>query len=179
MYWTIGLNVLWFFYQFDKATRLVAEYVGNPMLIQKNFLNLGTPSTSSPTSTIMPSGGGNNNISNNLLSKVGNNKALMWQTALCASEELLRLLHAEEPLWITSQGTAIDDLVNYGIFHLPDPEIYTKIFPKDHQLRKKLNDARIECSKASTIVNMPPLQLVDMFLDSVSTFIQPLLFHSS
>ncbi|KAK4270635.1 hypothetical protein QN277_019418 [Acacia crassicarpa] len=151
--------------QCEKATRLLADYAGKPLRIQKNFLTLGTPSTSSSSSSeygLSLSLYGDNS---NLLPKQGSNKAVMWETAVCAREDLMKLLCADAPLWISPEISAVDH-VDHGFFFLPNPETYERIFLKAHHLRKRLTEnALVECSKASSVITMPPLQLVDMFLD--------------
>ncbi|XP_028752864.1 homeobox-leucine zipper protein ROC8-like [Neltuma alba] len=146
-------------HEYEKATRLVADYAGNPLIVQKDFLTLGTPSPSSqhamPTTSM-------SDDNSNMLPKQGIiNKAVMLETAISAIEELMRLMRVDEPLWVKSEAFELKE----GFF-LPNPETYERIFHRAHHLRKKLNNARVECSKASCVINMAPLQLVGMFLDS-------------
>ncbi|XP_054801451.1 homeobox-leucine zipper protein HDG11-like [Prosopis cineraria] len=150
----------------EKATRLLGDYVGKPMIIQKDFLTLGTPSSSSSEQAAMSMSMSDDN-SNMLPPKQGtiNSKAVMWETAVSSMEELVRLLRVNEPLWIRSEASEDVDDNNEGFF-LPNRSSYERIFPRAHHFGKKLNNARVECSKASRVVNMGPMQLVDMFLDA-------------
>ncbi|KAG5247200.1 homeobox-leucine zipper protein [Salix suchowensis] len=81
-------------------------------------------------------------------------KALMAETAASAADELVRLLRANEPLWIKSpsDGRYIIDRVGYE-------KLYTR------SGRFKSSNARVESSKDSAMVTMPGMDLVDMFLD--------------
>ncbi|KAJ6707298.1 HOMEOBOX-LEUCINE ZIPPER PROTEIN HDG10-RELATED [Salix viminalis] len=81
-------------------------------------------------------------------------KALMAETAASAADELVRLLRANEPLWIKSpsDGRYIIDRVGYE-----------KLYPRSG--RFKSSNAHVESSKDSAMVTMPGMDLVDMFLD--------------
>ncbi|KAJ6364459.1 hypothetical protein OIU76_029417 [Salix suchowensis] len=81
-------------------------------------------------------------------------KALMAETAASAADELVRLLRANEPLWIKSpsDGRYIIDRVGYE-----------KLYARSG--RFKSSNARVESSKDSAMVTLPGMDLVDMFLD--------------
>jgi hypothetical protein len=87
------------------------------------------------------------------------NKMIM-ETANNAMEDLTRLLNLNEPLWF---GPARD-----GSYIL-QRETYDTMYRKSNVLNG--SSVRIESSKDEIIVNMAGAQLVDMFLDSVSTSI--------
>lgn len=86
-------------------------------------------------------------------------KALMVDIANSAMDELVKLLCMNEPLWFRSM---VD-----GKFIL-QRGIYERTFHRSTNCLKGLRP-RIESSKDSRIVSMPGTQLVDMFLNSVST----------
>ncbi|KAK3218628.1 hypothetical protein Dsin_012598, partial [Dipteronia sinensis] len=84
-------------------------------------------------------------------------KAVMAQTVANATDELIRLLGVNEPLWVTSNNSSEGKYVIHR-------DSYEKIFPRYCHL--KIPHARIESSKYSGIVSMNGLQLVDIFLDA-------------
>ncbi|GAV58909.1 Homeobox domain-containing protein/START domain-containing protein [Cephalotus follicularis] len=83
-------------------------------------------------------------------------KSLMTDIAANAMEELLRLLQANETLWIKS-ATDGRDVLNL--------DNYQRIFPRANSHVKNPN-LRIEASRDSGVVIMNGLALVDMFMDS-------------
>lgn len=84
-------------------------------------------------------------------------KSLMSDIAASAMDELLRLLHTNEPMWIKSTTDGRDAL---------SLENYERIFPRAiNHLKNPC--IRIEASRDSGVVIMNGLALVDMFMDSV------------
>ncbi|KFK41777.1 hypothetical protein AALP_AA2G170800 [Arabis alpina] len=83
-------------------------------------------------------------------------KPVMTSIALTAMEELLRLLHTNEPLWTRTDGSR--DILNLGS--------YENLFPRSSN-RGKNHNLRIEASRSSGIVFMNAMALVDMFMDCV------------
>ncbi|XP_061956765.1 homeobox-leucine zipper protein HDG11-like [Populus nigra] len=83
-------------------------------------------------------------------------KSLMTAVAANAMEELLRLLQANEPLWMKS-STDGRDVLNL--------DSYQRIFPRAMNHLKNPN-VRIESSRDSGVVIMNGVALVDMFMDS-------------
>lgn len=83
-------------------------------------------------------------------------KSLMTDIAANAMEELLRLLQSNDPLWMKS-STDGRDVLNL--------ESYERIFPRATSHLKNPN-LRIEASRASGVVIMNGLALVDMIMDS-------------
>ncbi|KAH8491999.1 hypothetical protein Peur_071970 [Populus x canadensis] len=83
-------------------------------------------------------------------------KSLMTDVAANAMEELLRLLQANEPLWMKS-STDGRDVLNL--------DSYQRIFPRALSHLKNPN-VRIESSRDSGVVIMNGVALVDMFMDS-------------
>lgn len=84
-------------------------------------------------------------------------KALMAETAASAMDEVIKLLRINEPLWTKSASDGRNII---------DRTSYEKIFPKASQF--KSTNARTESSKDSAMVTMTGMNLVDMFVDSVS-----------
>ena len=84
-------------------------------------------------------------------------RAVMFETAATAMDELIRLLRTNEPLWVKSPSDG-----RYVI----QRDSYEKTFPRATHLRSSC--ARIESSKDSALVTMNATQLVDMLLDAVS-----------
>lgn len=87
-------------------------------------------------------------------------KSLMTDIAATAMDELLRLLQTNDPLWMKSPTDGRDVL---------DLESYEGIFPRGNANLKNPH-VRIEASRDSCVVIMNGLALVDMFMDSVSSF---------
>ena len=87
-------------------------------------------------------------------------KKTIVETANNAMEELTRLLNLNEPLWFrpTRDGS-----------YILQRETYDTMYHKSSVLNG--SSVRIESSKDDMIVNMAGAQLVDMFLDPVSTSI--------
>ncbi|XP_061339720.1 homeobox-leucine zipper protein HDG11-like [Gastrolobium bilobum] len=82
-------------------------------------------------------------------------KALMFEIAISAKEELLKLLDTNEPIWVKSSTDRR---------YMLHPETYEMVFPLGSHF--KTSTARVESSKDSRIVRIKPMQLIDMFLDS-------------
>lgn len=85
-------------------------------------------------------------------------KTLMTETAAGAMDELIRLVRINEPLWVKSATNE-----KYVLHH----DSYERIFPKATHF--KSSNARVESSKESVVVAMNGMQLVNMFLDPVSS----------
>lgn len=86
-------------------------------------------------------------------------KTMMSQVAMAAKEELLKLLCTNEPLWFKS---SLDQRFFLQL------ERYEKLFPRINHFQN--SKARVESSKDSGIVKIKAMELVDMLLDSVSTY---------
>ncbi|KAH7529418.1 hypothetical protein FEM48_Zijuj05G0182000 [Ziziphus jujuba var. spinosa] len=82
-------------------------------------------------------------------------KSLMTDIAANATEELLRLLQTNEPLWMKSSVDGRDVL---------NLDSYERLFPRPNSHLKNPN-FRIEASRYSGVVFMNSLALVDMFMD--------------
>ncbi|OMO96180.1 hypothetical protein CCACVL1_05054, partial [Corchorus capsularis] len=98
-------------------------------------------------------------LHHNLDPKTYNNihmeRAILFEAAGNAMDELVRLLQVNEPLWIKlpSNGTYVIQRENYE-----------RTFSKAIHLRSP--SARFESSKDSAVVSMNAIQLVNMFLDA-------------
>lgn len=89
-------------------------------------------------------------------------KTMMAETAANAMEELVKLLRIDDPLWVFSSSSDGRCTIHR--------DSYEKIFPRSNHF--KTSSARIESSKDSGMVIMNAMQLVDMFMDTVSIYIQ-------
>ncbi|KAI3517885.1 hypothetical protein L1887_17106 [Cichorium endivia] len=83
-------------------------------------------------------------------------KSVMADIASNAMDELIRLVQTNEPLWTKCQNDGMDVL---------NLDNYKRIFSRPNDNLKNPN-VRTEASKASGVVVMNSLQLVDMFVDS-------------
>lgn len=157
--------------QHEKVSNLLAKYIGKPISQLESLLPvLGSSLDLSPRSSLSQivaspavdlisdpvilngtaapyQSRGINDLEN----------ALMLETAATALEELIRLLRIDEPLWLKT--------LNDGRYVL-HRDSYEKIFPRPNHF--KSSTARTESSKASGVVTMSAIQLVDVILDAVS-----------
>ncbi|XVF80787.1 hypothetical protein PTKIN_Ptkin15bG0103200 [Pterospermum kingtungense] len=83
-------------------------------------------------------------------------RAMMYETAATAMDEVIRLLRTNEPLWVKSPSDG-----RYVI----ERDSYEKTFPRAN-INFRSSGARIESSKDSALVTMNAMQLVDMLLDA-------------
>ncbi|XP_057783989.1 homeobox-leucine zipper protein ROC8-like [Salvia miltiorrhiza] len=81
-------------------------------------------------------------------------RGAIMETASAAMDELLELLRVQDPLWISSS--------NDGRWTL-HRDSYDKLFPKPNHFKSAA--ARMESSKESGEVAMPPPRLLEAFLD--------------
>lgn len=158
--------------QHEKLSNLLAKYIGKPIphidalmpipgstfdaSLQPNFQNqaMGTANLDLDLCS-----GPLDNISLPFQFKgiTDLEKTFMIETATNGMDELIRLLRIDEPLWNKSLTDG-----RYVI----NRDSYEKICIRANHF--KSSSARFESSKDSRIVNMNAMQLVDMFLDSVS-----------
>lgn len=96
-------------------------------------------------------------------------KSLMVDIAGNAMNELIRLLQSNDPLWIksTSTSSSSSSTSSGEILNL---EAYDRIFPRPNNIQLKNPNVRIESSRASGVVIMNGLALVDMLMDAVIRF---------
>ncbi|KAG6581230.1 Homeobox-leucine zipper protein HDG12, partial [Cucurbita argyrosperma subsp. sororia] len=155
--------------QHEKVSNLLAKYIGKPISQLESLLPvLGSSLDLSPRSSltqIVPSPAVNLMSDPVILDRTATpyqsrgindlENALMMETAATALEELIRLLRIDEPLWMK--------ILNDGrcVLHR---DSYEKIFPRPNHF--KSSNARTESSKASGVVTMSAMQLVDAFLDA-------------
>ena len=88
-------------------------------------------------------------------------RALMYQAANDAKEELIILICTNEPLWVKSPTSS-----RRLVLH---PLSYDEIM-SPRAIHFKTPTARVESSKDSRIVRINAMQLVEMILDPVSTY---------
>ncbi|GJS81151.1 homeobox-leucine zipper protein HDG11 [Tanacetum coccineum] len=84
-------------------------------------------------------------------------KSVMTDIARNAMDELIRLLQTDEPLWTKGHMDGMEIL---------NIDNYKRLFSRHNDTLKNPN-VRTEASKASGVVMMNSLQLVDMFVDSI------------
>ncbi|KAK9059611.1 hypothetical protein SSX86_020315 [Deinandra increscens subsp. villosa] len=84
-------------------------------------------------------------------------KSLMAEIANNAMEQLMRLVHNSDPFWIKSPKDGTETL---------DLDSYKRIFARPNDSLKNPN-VRTEASRATSVVTMNSLKLVDMFVDSI------------
>lgn len=177
------------FSQLDRVSSIAAKYIGRPMLqlppvqpIHMSSLDLSMASYGGGTSNRMvmmnPSGP---SLDLDLLtgSAIGASsstinpdppfqiplhlsdmdKSLMAEIASNAMDELIRLVQTNEPLWIKGRKEGMETL---------NLDNYKRVFPRPNDTLKNPN-VRTEASRASGVVMANSLQLVDMFVDSVSS----------
>ncbi|XP_038880417.1 homeobox-leucine zipper protein HDG11-like isoform X2 [Benincasa hispida] len=153
----------------EKVSNLLAKYIGKPISQLESLLPvLGSSLDLSPRSSLTQIGaspavdlisdpiildGAATPYQSRGINDLEN--ALMLETAATALEELIRLLRIDEPLWMKT--------LNDGRYVL-HRDSYGKIFPRPNHF--KSSSARTESSKASGVVIMSAIQLVDFFLDA-------------
>ncbi|CAL0301020.1 unnamed protein product [Lupinus luteus] len=81
---------------------------------------------------------------------------MMVEVGNAAMDELVKLMHINEPIWINSS-------LGNGKLIL-NREDYEKTFLRARHFN--VPTVHVESSKSSTVVNMGPMKLIDMFLDS-------------
>ncbi|KAE9594847.1 putative transcription factor & lipid binding HD-SAD family [Lupinus albus] len=81
---------------------------------------------------------------------------MMVEVGNAAMDELVKLMHMNEPIWINSS-------LGDGKLIL-SREDYEKTFLRTRHFN--VPNVHVESSKSSTVVNMSPMKLIDMFLDS-------------
>lgn len=154
--------------QHERRSVILAKYVGKPVSEIK-LDDLPVCGSSSDSSTIgLPAMQGEENSffilspstsnSNDLKEFSYIEKKVMADAATIALDELARLLHMNEPLWIKS---TTDES-----YHLRR-EYYEKIFPVAAYFKR--STTRVDASKEITVVPMEGTALVDMLLDAVSS----------
>ncbi|XWS46462.1 hypothetical protein CRYUN_Cryun14cG0069100 [Craigia yunnanensis] len=118
----------------EKVSTLLAKYTGK-VISESESLTPITPTRFTPV--------------------IDMERAVMFETAATAMDELIRLLRTNEALWVKSPSNG-----RYVI----QRDSYVKTFPRATHLRS--SSARIESSKDSVLVTMNATQLVDMLLDA-------------
>ena len=96
--------------------------------------------------------------SNNLV-LMDEEKTVAMELAISSMDELVKMIRANEPLWIRN-GENGKDLLNI--------EEHTRMFHWQLNLKQRSSEFRTEASRDSTVVIMNSVTLVDAFLDAVS-----------
>ncbi|CAN6802133.1 hypothetical protein Bca52824_083116 [Brassica carinata] len=147
--------------ELERMSTVASKYMGRPISSHISTLH---PMHISPLDLSMTSLAGGPSLDFDLLpgSSMSSNfavsdmdKPIMNDIALTAMQELLRLVHTNEPLWSRSDGCG--EVLNLGS--------YENVFPRSSN-RGKNHNVRIEASRSSGIVFMNAMSLVDMFMDS-------------
>ncbi|CAF2061323.1 homeobox-leucine zipper protein HDG11 [Brassica napus] len=147
--------------ELERMSTVASKYMGRPISSHISTLH---PMHISPLDLSMTSLAGGPSLDFDLLpgSSMSSNfavsdmdKPIMNDIALTAMQELLRLVHTNEPLWSGSDGCG--EVLNLGS--------YENVFPRSSN-RGKNHNVRIEASRSSGIVFMNAMSLVDMFMDS-------------
>ncbi|KAL7589898.1 hypothetical protein Lser_V15G35652 [Lactuca serriola] len=176
--------------ELDRVSSIAAKYIGRPMLqlppvqpVHMSSLDLSMASSygGGPVNRMVmmnsgPSldldlltgsaiGASSSNIVNpdppfhNIVHLSDMDKSLMADIASNAIDELMKLVQTNEPLWTKCQK----DGMHTEVLNLDN---YKRVFPRSNDHNLKSPNVRIEASKASGVVMMNSLQLVDMFVDS-------------
>lgn len=85
-------------------------------------------------------------------------KSIIPQIAAVAMNELVTLVHVNEPFW--GDSSSVEDEIS-TLSH----EIYEQAFPKPNHFKGE--NVVKESSKYTSLVNINSMELVDMFLDPV------------
>ncbi|CAO2819664.1 unnamed protein product [Amaranthus hypochondriacus] len=108
-----------------------------------------------------PGGGGGSCTSSGLI--LDEERPLAMDLALSSMDELLKLYHANEPLWVRNSSNSMDVL---------NIEEYCRLFsnwPSQHNgdpFKAHYNELRTEATRDKALVIMNSINLVDFFLDA-------------
>ncbi|XP_010677364.2 homeobox-leucine zipper protein HDG5 isoform X1 [Beta vulgaris subsp. vulgaris] len=88
-------------------------------------------------------------------------RSLAMELAMSSMDELLKMCHGNEPLWVRNSSISMDVL---------NIEEYTRMFPWPHHhvdpLKPHYHDLRTEATRDKALVIMNSINLVDSFLDA-------------
>lgn len=84
-------------------------------------------------------------------------KSLALELAMSSADELAKMCHTSEPLWINESGR---EVVN--------AEEHMKMFTWSGMMSNSSTELRIEGTRDAAVVIMNSITLVDAFLDAVS-----------
>ncbi|CAK7356077.1 unnamed protein product [Dovyalis caffra] len=84
-------------------------------------------------------------------------KGLAMELALSSMDQLVKLCHANEPLWITNNESGKEVL---------NLEEHARMFPWPSNLKQNSDDMRTEATRDCAVVIMNSITLVDAFLDA-------------
>lgn len=172
--------------ELDKVSSIAAKYIGRPISqlppvqpIHISSLDLSMSSYGagggggmvgpSLDLDLLPGSSSSINPSYQTMSFSDMDKSLMADIAGNAMNELIRLFQSNEPLWIKSSSPSSSSTdVGREVLNL---EAYDRIFPTPNHNNNNSNhlknpNVRIESSRASGVVIMNGLALVDMLMDA-------------
>lgn len=108
-----------------------------------------------PESTDFPGGCGGGGLI------LDEERPLAMELAMSSMDELLKMCHANEPLWVCNSSNSMDVL---------NLEEYSRMFPWPHHLvdplKQHYNELRTEATRDKALVIMNSINLVDSFLDA-------------
>ncbi|KAG9145399.1 hypothetical protein Leryth_008320 [Lithospermum erythrorhizon] len=153
--------------EIDRISGIAAKYVGKPMLSYPHHLSPGSSSRSHGLGSVsnFTSQSGSRGLVGEMYGAAGADllrsvsipteadKPVIIELAVAAMEELIRLSHAGEPMWIPNGDNSVT---------LNEDE-YMKTFPRG--LGTKPFNFKSEASRDSAVVIMNHLNLVEMFMD--------------
>lgn len=155
--------------EIDRISGIAAKYVGKPMLTYPHLISPGSSSRShglGSVSSYTPQSGSRGLVGEmygasgaDLLRSVSipteADKPAIVELAVAAMEELIRLSHAGEPMWIHNGDN--------NCFVTLNEDEYMKTFPRG--IGPRPLNFKSEASKESAVVIMNHLNLIEMFMD--------------
>lgn len=92
-------------------------------------------------------------------------KSLAMELALSSMDQLVKMCHASEPLWIRS------NVENGNSKEILNLEEHARLFQWPLNVKQNSTEFRTEATRDSAVVIMNSITLVDTFLDAVSVLI--------
>lgn len=86
-------------------------------------------------------------------------KSIAMELAISSMNELIKMCHANEPLWVRSNENGKEVL---------NLEEHARMFPWPLNIKQHSSEFRTEASRDTAVVIMNSITLVDTFLDAVS-----------
>ncbi|CAH1423815.1 unnamed protein product [Lactuca virosa] len=147
--------------EIDRISGIAAKYVGKPMLSYPNMsphgstrsLDLGV-SSFSPQQTMVGDMFGANDLLRSVSGPTEADKPIIIELAVAAMEELIRMAHAGEPLWVPSSDNSSETL---------SEDEYLRTFPRG--IGPKPLGLKSEASRESAVVIMNHITLVEILMD--------------
>ncbi|KAL4585459.1 hypothetical protein LXL04_010080 [Taraxacum kok-saghyz] len=147
--------------EIDRISGIAAKYVGKPMLSYPNLsphgptrsLDLGVASFS-PQQGMVGDMFGANDLLRSVSGPTEADKPIIIELAVAAMEELIRMAHAGEPLWVPSSDNSSETL---------SEDEYLRTFPRG--IGPKPLGLKSEASRESAVVIMNHITLVEILMD--------------